>query len=247
MKVKQEKKFPRKLPLKRKTSLRVPRKIAIALVLTLIATVAYFKLRPYTYEYKQNIKLEQSQRELINHKTQLEEQLKSQSGLTDQQKKEIDDLNKKIEEQKKQLEAKKPKGVPKAYAAELPQTGSEDTAWNFFISKGFTKEQTAGILGNLQQEHGFKTSQAAGGLGIAQWIGGRADKLRSKPNHLDFNVQLQYIMEEFASNESRAYDRVKAATSVYEATLAFQDGYERCGDCRFATRLGYAQAIYNRH
>lgn len=66
--------------------------------------------------------------------------------------------------------------------------------WSYFIARGLTPEQTAGIMGNLFQESGYiptiqerlgsySTREAAfaaeaGGWGIAQWSFGRRDALR---------------------------------------------------------------------
>ena len=53
------------------------------------------------------------------------------------------------------------------------------TACNYFVGKGLTNFQSAGIVGNLDQESGVNPSsvQAGGpGRGIAQWsVGGRWD------------------------------------------------------------------------
>src|SRR3990167_9928557 len=38
-----------------------------------------------------------------------------------------------------------------------PPQNNEDVVWNFLIAQGFTKVQTAGIMGNLKQEHQFRT------------------------------------------------------------------------------------------
>lgn len=123
----------------------------------------------------------------------------------------------------------------------------ETIAWNYFISQGFSRVQTAGILGNLQQEHGFKTSDVPGGLGIAQWLGNRRANLIAKGNYLDLNVQLAFIVEELNGVEGRAMRMLQAATTVEAATIAFQNGYERCGDCRQVTRIQHAYAILGRH
>lgn len=125
---------------------------------------------------------------------------------------------------------------------------NETIIWNYLIGKGFTREQTAGIMGNLQQEHGFKTSdELPAGIGLAQWIGARADKLMAKANYLDINVQLDHLMEELNGNEALAHSAIKASTSVYEATVAFQNKFERCGVCMQDQRLGYAQNVLQRH
>lgn len=137
--------------------------------------------------------------------------------------------------------------APKPAAAPQPQGSNEDRAWSFLIGQGFTRNQTAGIMGNLQQEHGFQTSDVGGGLGIAQWIGGRRTALIGKPNYLNIDVQLSFLMEELNSYEGAAGQALRAAGSVEEATIAFQNKFERCGICNQTARITYAYAILNRH
>src|ERR1051325_10039043 len=57
---------------------------------------------------------------------------------------------------------------------------NDQTAYNFFVGKGLTNVQAAGIVGNLDQESGVNPNavQYGGGpgRGIAQWsVGGRWD------------------------------------------------------------------------
>lgn len=125
-----------------------------------------------------------------------------------------------------------------------PEKSSEQVAWEFFISKGFTAEQTAGIMGNLKQEHNFKTSDVPGGLGIAQWMGARRERLIQRGSHLDLNSQLNFIIEEFETTESAAYRGVKASSTVEQSTIAFQNLYERCGKCMQDTRIQFALNMY---
>jgi len=124
---------------------------------------------------------------------------------------------------------------------------NESIAWNFLISQGFTRNQTAGIMGNLQQEHGFNTSDVPGGLGIVQWTSGRRAALINKGNYLDINVQLNYLMEELNGSESGAKAAVLAYDGVESATIAFQNKFERCGTCMQSQRIMYAYEILGRH
>jgi len=126
-------------------------------------------------------------------------------------------------------------------------TENEAIAWQFFINQGFTAEQTAGIMGNLAQEHGFNTSNVPGGLGIAQWLGARKDNLLSRDDPFSIYVQLQFIMHEFNTTEGRAYRAVRNAQTVSEATIAFQNLYERCGMCRQERRIQFAYSILDRY
>jgi hypothetical protein len=61
------------------------------------------------------------------------------------------------------------------------ETGSSKEAMDFFISKGYTPEQAAGIVGNLQAESGANLRTDAVGdqgraYGIAQWHKPRQNK-----------------------------------------------------------------------
>jgi len=129
----------------------------------------------------------------------------------------------------------------------VPVKSNEQIAWDFFIAKGYTAEQSAGILGNLKQEHNFKTDDVPGGLGIAQWVGARRERLIQRGNHLDFQTQLDYMIEELSTTEVASNTALKGARTVEQATLAFQYLYERCGDCRQGTRLNYAIDIYYKY
>ena len=133
--------------------------------------------------------------------------------------------------------------VPEPQAA----VTNEQIAWAFFINRGYSKIATAGILGNLQQEHGFQTSDVSGGLGIAQWTGSRRAILISRGNYEDIYVQLEYLASELDTGFSEVKSNLTNATSVEEATVIFQNGFERCGICMEGNRIQYAQDIYSRY
>lgn len=124
---------------------------------------------------------------------------------------------------------------------------NEAIAWDFLKSQGFSDVQTAGIMGNLMQEHHFQTSDTAGGLGIAQWTGGRRNNLLALPNPYDIYTQLQYLMTELNGGYARAKSAITSSTSIEAATRAFQNQFERCGICREELRINYAYDIYGRY
>lgn len=99
-------------------------------------------------------------------------------------------------------------------------------------------------MGNLKQESNFKTDDTAGGLGIAQWLGSRRERLIQRGNHLDLRTQLEFIIEELESTESPANKMVRSSYSVEEATIKFQNLYERCGNCMQQNRIQYANQMY---
>lgn len=126
---------------------------------------------------------------------------------------------------------------------------AEDITWQFFTSKGFTAIQTAAIMGNLRQEHNFKTHDVPGGLGVAQWLGARRQRLMSYGNYTSLEVQLQFIVDELHSTESMAHARLLQAADLEQAVIAFQDSYERCNPsyCMPNQRMQYAQQYFERY
>lgn len=138
-------------------------------------------------------------------------------------------------------------------------TSNEKTAFQFFVSKGLTRSQAAGIVGNLIQESNVlpKAAQYGGGpgRGIAQWsIGGRwnsdhhdnvvwfAGTRGESPWALD--TQLEFIWYELKSFSYYGLGKLRAADTVSEATVAFQDDFEGCGQCAQSTRIKYAQEVF---
>ena len=149
-----------------------------------------------------------------------------------------------------------------APAEALGHTASRETsdndkvAFDFFLAKGLSPEQAAGIVGNLDQESGMdpEIEQSGGGpgRGIAQWsAGGRWDT--GTPNCTDYaadqgkdvlslDLQLDFIWYELNQVPAYGLEDLRAATTVEDAVQIFQDKYEICGQCAEGNRLRYAQA-----
>jgi hypothetical protein len=108
-----------------------------------------------------------------------------------------------------------------------PQAAS--TAVDFFTSKGWSKAQAQGIVGNLIHESGLNPNAVHDnntGLGIA---GHRLERLsamrefaaaRGKPVN-DFQTQLEFINQELQTTEGKAGAAVRAATTPEQAAAAF--------------------------
>lgn len=124
---------------------------------------------------------------------------------------------------------------------------NEAIVWDFLISQGFSPVQTAGIMGNLAQEHGFSTTDTPGGLGIAQWTGGRRNNLLSRENPYDIYTQLNFLMDELDGSYISVKSAIFEATTIEDATIIFQDRFERCGICREDARISFAYDIYERY
>lgn len=128
-------------------------------------------------------------------------------------------------------------------------TENENVAWAFFLGQGFSKIQTAGIMGNLMQEHHFNTSDVAGGLGIVQWTGGRRTNLINEypDSYTNIYSQLNYLMEELNGGYSGVRDAIMATNNLETAVQIFQDQFERCGVCMESNRVSFAQTILGSH
>lgn len=122
------------------------------------------------------------------------------------------------------------KGTPVSAVA----TDNEGAVWNFLI-KRYSRNQTAGIMGNLAQEHHFRTD----GDGIAQWTDGRKANLMARPNPRDINVQLQFLVEEMQG--------LSLPDTIEGATVTFQNQFERCGICMESQRIQYAYDVLAAH
>jgi len=140
--------------------------------------------------------------------------------------------------------------------SEAALSSSEQTAFNFFVSKGLTKIQSAGVVGNLMQESSMNPAAVefggGPGRGIAQWsVGGRWDTSRND-NLTAFasarglsrgalTTQLNFIWYELTTFSGYGLASLRAATTITQAVAAFQDKFEICGTCASARRITFAQ------
>lgn len=160
-----------------------------------------------------------------------------------------------------------------------------EKAFNFFLGKGLSAPQSAGIVGNLRQESGVNPSSnntAAGpagvnpstiipgetwnGGGIAQWEDYQSTPTRwtgpsgllnfvagkgtfdGKPQGDGRNwkllaPQLDFVWWEMNNTQKSTLTRVKTTTTVENATIAFEEEYERAGDPRMENRIQYAKEV----
>lgn len=114
-----------------------------------------------------------------------------------------------------------------------------NAAIGYFQSRGWTKEQAAGIVGNLLAESKLNTGalnpgdgrDGSNSIGVAQWNSGRARNLKkfaadNRADWRDFGVQLAFVDHELRNSEKGAGDALRNAKTIDEATAAFV-GYER--------------------
>jgi hypothetical protein len=134
-------------------------------------------------------------------------------------------------------------------------------AHKFFIGKGYTPEQSAGIVGNLVHESGMQPNavgDAGTSGGLAQFHNERLTALRNYAKSVgkpatDFNTQLEFIDRELHTSESGTLTKLQAARTPEQAAHAFID-YERplgwspenpAGGLGYKSRIGFARQVFN--
>jgi hypothetical protein len=143
-------------------------------------------------------------------------------------------------------------------SSEAALSNSQESAFNYFVSKGLTKVQSAGIVGNLIQESSVDPGavQYGGGpgRGIAQWSEGG----RWNADHDDnvvwyasahglspwaLTTQLDFIWYELETFGGYGLGDLRGTSNITDATVAFQDHFEGCGECDESKRIEYAQQV----
>jgi peptidoglycan hydrolase-like protein with peptidoglycan-binding domain len=131
-------------------------------------------------------------------------------------------------------------------------TGNAKKAVEYFIAKGWTPEQSAGIVGNLQAESGANLKIDAvgdGGLayGIAQWHPDRqANFVKAYGKNIRGSTledQLAFIQWELDNTESKAASWLKRAKTTDEAAWVFDKYYERSAGLHTSQRVANAAAL----
>ena len=105
--------------------------------------------------------------------------------------------------------------------------GREDQAMGYFMSQGWSREQAAGIVANLEVESAHTLDphiqQYGGGpgYGIAQWEGPRQaqfQQVMGKDIHsASYGDELQFVQWELTHSESSAGNALRTQTSAYGA------------------------------
>lgn len=142
--------------------------------------------------------------------------------------------------------------------------------WNYLTSKGYSKQATAGILGNMYQESGVDPTRIQGNgkgpaAGICQWEnynkksarwknmsdyaaskGKPWTDLQSQLDWLDLEMQgkdpttLQHLKRKVGG-----YEAFKNMNDVRQATLVFEESFERAGKPNMSRRYTAAEGYYN--
>ena len=133
------------------------------------------------------------------------------------------------------------------------ETGDPEKATAWFMSSeggGYTKEQAAGIVGNLFVESGLKTDavgDSGAAYGIAQWHPDRQAKFKSvfgkDIRESNFDEQLKFVTWELNNNENRADQMIRSATTAADAAAAVDQHYERSSGAARENRIANANNI----
>jgi len=126
-------------------------------------------------------------------------------------------------------------------------------AMQYFMSQGWTRAQSAGIVGNLEQESGLNPNAVnakSGAMGVGQWLGSRVQLFQQVMHEplkgASFEDQLKFINWELNNSEKQAGGNLRRTTAVDNAALVFGVQYERFGDDgSFNRRTSYANEAFN--
>lgn len=110
----------------------------------------------------------------------------------------------------------------------------------FFMAKGLTAAQAAGIVGNIEQESG--TNPRAAGGGLFQGIGSRAGLGKGSVKQ-----QIEAAWNELQGSERGTLSLLRKARSPEEAARIFSEHFERPGTPMLANRERYAAEAFRRH
>jgi hypothetical protein len=139
-----------------------------------------------------------------------------------------------------------------------PVSGNAATqeAMQFFQSKGWTKEQAAGIVGNLQTESGNFAPDVISGrrkgdggkaVGVAQWHPPRQanfQRVMGKPvEGSSLKEQLEFVNWELNNTEKRAGNILRTMSDAAQAAEAVDKFYERSNGAHRNQRISNARAL----
>lgn len=140
--------------------------------------------------------------------------------------------------------------VPSTGITTKSETGKPEEAQSFFESKGWTKEQAAGIVGNLYVESGLKTDAVGDGgqaYGIAQWHPDRQSRFQQvygkSIRESNFKEQLEFVNWELNNSEKKAGQLLKGAATAEDAAAIVDQYYERSSGAARAQRMTNAGSI----
>lgn len=147
------------------------------------------------------------------------------------------------------------KCVTSASSSTLSGGENAEKTFNYFVEKGLTDKQSAGIVGNLMVESGINpnSNQTGGGpgRGIAQWsVDGRWKTLQQWADGreiLELQTQLDFVWYELNGSYKAALAELNTTTTISEATKVFSDKYEAPGIPHMDRRIALANEAYGKY
>ena len=145
--------------------------------------------------------------------------------------------------------------------AALDTYPNEQPAFDYFLAKGLTPAQSAGIVGNFDIESGVDPTivqQGGGpGRGIAQWSTGarwdttqndnvKAYAVQQGESATSLQLQLEFTWYELTTFPDYGLAKLKATTDAATATSTFAEYFEGCGACNTSDRIAHAQSVLSR-
>jgi Phage tail lysozyme len=145
-------------------------------------------------------------------------------------------------------------------STEQDLSSNQKAAFQYFVARGLTKRQSAGIVGNLIQESSVNPNAiefgGGPGRGIAQWsVGGRWNASHhdnvtwyaslNKETRWALHTQLAFTWYELHTVGGYGITALRKATTIRSATLDFERDFEKCGQCDESKRISYATQVYN--
>ena len=130
--------------------------------------------------------------------------------------------------------------------------GNAKIAMDYFTQKGWSLEQAAGIVANLQAESGQNLNPSALGdngqaYGIGQWVGPRqrlfATKMGRPLQGSNLQDQLDFIQWELTNSEAKAGRALKGAQTAADAAAIVDQYYERSNGQARQKRMAMANAL----
>lgn len=132
-------------------------------------------------------------------------------------------------------------------------------ALEFFVNKGLSYAQAAGVVGNLMWESGDPTLVKTDKLGdkngmsygIGQWNGSRRKNLENFAKNRgtkmsDLDTQLEFVWHEITDGDQKAFkvlEGLRTATDPAQAATIFMKRYERPGTPHLDKRIKYAKEL----
>jgi hypothetical protein len=117
----------------------------------------------------------------------------------------------------------------------MPEDAKE--AFDFFTAAGWTKEQSAGLVANIEAESSFNFRAVGDGgsaFGLCQWHPDRQRNFRQRFNKnirdSSFREQLQFVDFELQGTERHAGNSLRGARTAQEAGEIVSSQYERPDD-----------------